>query len=77
MIVVRSPEVLKWYESLRNGAAQLLTCICPRQAKTRSTRILRGSDPALANTYVLVTAHYDHLGMRPEGSGDRIYNGAR
>jgi Zn-dependent M28 family amino/carboxypeptidase len=38
--------------------------------------LLRGSDPALANTYVLVTAHYDHLGMRPEGSGDRIYNGA-
>jgi Zn-dependent M28 family amino/carboxypeptidase len=38
--------------------------------------LLRGSDAALANTYVLVTAHYDHLGMKPEGTGDRIYNGA-
>lgn len=38
--------------------------------------LLRGSDAALANTYVLVTAHYDHLGMKPEGPGDRIYNGA-
>jgi len=38
--------------------------------------LLRGSDAGLASTYVLVTAHYDHLGMKPEGPGDRIYNGA-
>lgn len=37
--------------------------------------LLRGSDPALANTYILVSAHYDHLGTRPSGE-DRIYNGA-
>lgn len=38
--------------------------------------VLRGSDPALKNSYILVTAHYDHLGMRSSGEGDRIYNGA-
>jgi hypothetical protein len=38
--------------------------------------ILRGSDPALRATCVMLTAHYDHLGMRPDGAGDRIYNGA-
>jgi putative aminopeptidase FrvX len=38
--------------------------------------VLRGSDPALRDTYVLLTAHYDHLGIRAEGPGDRIYNGA-
>ena len=38
--------------------------------------VLRGSDPALRDTYVLLTAHYDHLGMRADGSGDRVYNGA-
>ena len=38
--------------------------------------LLPGSDPALKNTYVLVTAHYDHLGMKATGEGDRIYNGA-
>ena len=37
--------------------------------------VLRGSDPALKDTYVLVTAHYDHLGIKP-GEGDTIYNGA-
>ena len=38
--------------------------------------VMRGSDPALRDTYVLVTAHYDHLGVRGTGEGDHIYNGA-
>ena len=38
--------------------------------------LLRGSDPALKDTYVLITAHYDHLGVRGTGPGDHIYNGA-
>ncbi len=38
--------------------------------------ILRGSDPALRDQYVVLTAHYDHLGMLAAGAGDRIYNGA-
>lgn len=37
--------------------------------------ILRGTDPLLRDTYILVTAHYDHLGVKP-GSGDQIFNGA-
>ena len=38
--------------------------------------VLRGSDPALRDTYVLLTAHYDHLGVRGSGPGDHIFNGA-
>jgi len=38
--------------------------------------VLRGADPALRDSYVLVTAHYDHLGIRGSGPGDHIYNGA-
>jgi hypothetical protein len=38
--------------------------------------ILRGSDPALRDSYVLLSAHYDHIGMAATGEGDRIYNGA-
>ncbi len=38
--------------------------------------IVRGSDPVLKDTYLLVTAHYDHVGVKSEGDGDRIYNGA-
>ncbi len=38
--------------------------------------LLPGSDPALRETYVLVSGHYDHIGVRPDGEGDRINNGA-
>jgi hypothetical protein len=41
--------------------------------------LLRGSDAALSSTYVILSAHYDHLGMRQPTSkagDDRIYNGA-
>ncbi len=47
--------------------------------------ILRGSDPALKDTDVVVSAHYDHIGtsetagrlaMTPATAQDRIYNGA-
>lgn len=38
--------------------------------------ILRGSDPLLKDTYVLVTAHYDHVGVNAKLDGDQIFNGA-
>jgi Zn-dependent M28 family amino/carboxypeptidase len=38
--------------------------------------ILPGSDPELKNEAVVYTAHYDHLGIRPEAADDNIYNGA-
>ncbi|MBS1829532.1 MAG: M28 family peptidase [Acidobacteria bacterium] len=38
--------------------------------------ILPGSDPQLKDTYVLVTAHYDHIGTTTPIDGDGIYNGA-
>jgi Zn-dependent M28 family amino/carboxypeptidase len=39
--------------------------------------ILPGSDPLLKKEIVMYTAHYDHLGIRPDMPGDNIYNGAR
>ena len=38
--------------------------------------MLPGSDSKL-NEAILYTAHYDHLGIRPDMPGDNIYNGAR
>lgn len=49
---------------------------------TRSTTgnvygVLRGSDPQLADEYVIYSAHHDHLGIgAPDATGDKIYNGA-
>ena len=38
---------------------------------------LPGSDPKLRDEVLVISAHYDHLGILPEGTtGDRVYNGA-
>jgi Zn-dependent M28 family amino/carboxypeptidase len=37
---------------------------------------LRGSDTALKNEYVVLSAHIDHVGIGEPVNGDRIYNGA-
>jgi Zn-dependent M28 family amino/carboxypeptidase len=38
--------------------------------------VVKGSDPALANEYVVLTAHLDHVGVGAPINGDAIYNGA-
>jgi Zn-dependent M28 family amino/carboxypeptidase len=38
--------------------------------------VLKGSDPTLSATSVVLTAHLDHTGVRPSGDGDRVNNGA-
>lgn len=38
--------------------------------------IFRGNDPTLKNEFVVYSAHWDHLGIRPDQPGDNIYNGA-
>jgi len=55
--------------------------------KTRVTTqnivgMIEGTDPVLKNEYIVIGAHYDHLGMGGEGSGSRapdknlVHNGA-
>jgi Zn-dependent M28 family amino/carboxypeptidase len=39
--------------------------------------MLPGTDSKLKDQAVMYTAHYDHLGIRPDMPGDNIYNGAR
>ena len=39
--------------------------------------VLEGSHPQLRGTYVVFSAHMDHVGVRrPDATGDSIYNGA-
>jgi hypothetical protein len=38
--------------------------------------VLPGSDPSLANEYVVIAAHLDGYGIGEPWNGDRIYNGA-
>lgn len=37
--------------------------------------MIRGSDISLSDTYLIISAHYDHLGIGFSVNGDSIYNG--
>jgi hypothetical protein len=82
LITVHDPRLVEAYDAMKPGASQAeLSVRVPAQVE-RPIRVrnviglLRGSDPVLANTYVMLTAHYDHLGKGPANGGDNIYNGA-
>jgi Zn-dependent M28 family amino/carboxypeptidase len=38
--------------------------------------VIEGSDSSLRHQHILVSAHYDHIGIRPAVNGDSIANGA-
>jgi Zn-dependent M28 family amino/carboxypeptidase len=38
--------------------------------------IIEGTDPGMKEEYIIITAHFDHVGMRRSGENDSIYNGA-
>ena len=64
------PGLSDWKVSLRIAAER------ETPVKARNViGVLRGSDAALKDTYVLLTAHYDHIGLAKSGD-DRVYNGA-
>jgi hypothetical protein len=81
-ITVGGAAASSFFDSLPPGSSGALASVrlAAPHAKPVSPRnvigVLRGSDAALKETYVLVTAHYDHLGMLPDGDGDRVHNGA-
>jgi hypothetical protein len=85
LVIVHGAEAARFFDSLPAGATETAADVripAPSETpvKVRNVAgILRGSDPALKETYVIVSAHYDHLGVR-EGCDpskeDCINNGA-
>ena len=79
---VSSRELFQLVDAAKPGVmdAILSLRIQPRSERIVNLKnvagILPGSDPKLADSFVMVTAHYDHIGMNPAGVADRIYNGA-
>jgi len=80
-LIVSDDRLAKLFDEINPGATEVkISARIPEpQEKPVKARnvigVLRGSDPALQDTYVLLTAHYDHIGTRAAGE-DRIYNGA-
>ena len=81
-ILLTGPEAARFYAALKAGLTDAVASIhvaAPRQTPVTLHNvigILRGSDPVLKDTCILLTAHYDHIGRLADGPGDRIYNGA-
>ena len=68
-------------ELLNSGSETKLTLHAPAPVRHDVTLhnvagILRGADPVLRDQFVILSAHYDHLGVKPPGLGNRIYHGA-
>ena len=56
-----------------------ITATVERSAGLKTENVLafiEGSDPKLKDEVVIISAHYDHLGINPALKGDQIYNGA-
>ena len=81
-VTIHGADAVRWFDALPAGTGGTKVSVTLSASRTRPAKlrnvagVLRGSDPALKDSYVMVTAHYDHLGMRANGTGDTIYNGA-
>ncbi len=78
---IESPELADLLKDAKGARATLH--VGRRIERTSTARnvagILQGSDPMLRDTYVMLTAHYDHLGMKSGSSkpgDDIVFNGA-
>lgn len=81
MLFASAPETLK--QAIEKGTVssiapgKLTFSIAQAYTPLKTANVLglvEGTDKK--DEYIVVTAHYDHIGMRPGTSGDRINNGA-
>jgi len=82
ILTVHDPRLINLYDTLKSGeaTADLTFRLGPPRQQTVGLKnvigIIPGSDPVLKDTFVIVSAHYDHVGIGQGVDGDRIYNGA-
>lgn len=84
-IFVDELKMLEIFDKLKNQPIPTTVSIkipAPREKTFKLKNVvglLPGSDPLLKDTYILVTAHYDHLGIDTsitDPEADNIFNGA-
>ncbi len=81
-LAVHDPRVVTFFDGMQDGQLKGSISLNIGQSIQKPVKlknviaILRGSDPVLKETCVIVSAHYDHVGVGPTASGDNIFNGA-
>jgi hypothetical protein len=79
---VSDGRVIAAFDAMPKGMATARVSINLKEPEEKPVQLrnvvglLRGSDPVLKDSYILLTAHYDHIGARPSAAGDNIWNGA-
>lgn len=70
---------IKALQNVKKSAGILSVSAVPNKAvKAKNViGVIEGTDAALKNEYIVLTAHYDHVGVKKNSSPDSIYNGAR
>ncbi len=82
LLTMHGAQAIALFGALPDGVTKAtldlhLAAATVSQIKLRNVAaLLRGSDPVLKDSYVMLSSHYDHLGMRSDMAGDNIYNGA-
>jgi len=76
LLIVRDAQTVRGFEEAQAGLTVSIKLPVPAfvQVKVRNViGLLRGSDPVLRDRYVLLTAHYDHIGRNGAG---QVFPGA-
>ena len=82
VMTVHDPRVVALFDAMQPGETKgtLSLKLGAPAAKPVELKnvigIIPGTDPVLKDTYVLVSAHYDHVGVMAGMDGDNIFNGA-
>lgn len=78
LVLVSDSEFSRVVEAIAGPATATVRIPAPERQPVELKNVaavLEGSDPQLSREYILLTAHYDHVGVGG-GEGDSIFNGA-
>jgi hypothetical protein len=78
IVLVADPDFARTVEAMEGPATATVRIPAPERQPVELKNVaavLEGSDAQLRHEYILLTAHYDHVGAGG-GEGDRIFNGA-
>ncbi|MGH9627703.1 MAG: M28 family peptidase [Bryobacteraceae bacterium] len=83
LLGLRGKDAIAFFERLPEGRTNATAALSiPQQQDEKPVTlrnvigVLPGSDPELKDTYIILSAHYDHIGLADPAKDDRVFNGA-
>jgi len=76
VIVVHGAEAIKTLRQAKTARVEIAVLAESKALVRNVAGVVRGSHPELSQTAIVVSAHYDHIGLTAQETGDRVFNGA-